>query len=66
MEVESNASVTTYTKVVVHRDDLCTPLQSEVATMLNLNLPPGEGERERVLGGGGGRREGEEREFFYV
>ena len=47
VEVESNASITTNTKVVVHGDDLCPPMKSEVATMLNLNLPPREGQRGR-------------------
>ena len=47
VEVESNTSITTNPKVVVHGDDLCTPLQSEVAPMLNLNLPSKERKRER-------------------
>lgn len=41
VKVESYTSVTTDTKVIVHCDDLCTPLQSQVAAMLYLNLPPG-------------------------
>ena len=48
VKVESDASVTTNAKVVVHCDDLCTTLQSKVATMLNLNLPPRKGGRREM------------------